>query len=382
MPPKTPDPLTLPLAFALLLLGVPAICTADEGTDFFEKKIRPILVTHCYECHSSDSKKLGGNLLLDHRDGVLKGGDTSPAIDPGKPEKSLLLTAIKYEDDGLKMPPKGKLPAAAIADLEAWIKMGAPDPRLEKPKARVASSWEEILRTRSDWWSLQPVKKPVAPAPKNGGWSDHPVDHFILAKLEERGLAPVDPAQPRTLIRRLSLVLTGLPPSSEQVASFVQEYEAAAKSAKPQAGAQIQGKSFLHSLRDEKAKGSDEVYASHTFHEITMYYPMKVVRTRTHKLLWNIAHPLPFPFASDLWDASTWQDVYQHGPDTTYGKRTVTAYIHRPQFELYDLVNDPDEVKNLATDPANAKLLEELKGKIKAFQKRTNDPWILKWEYE
>ncbi|MFN0021226.1 MAG: sulfatase [Pirellulaceae bacterium] len=155
------------------------------------------------------------------------------------------------------------------------------------------------------------------------------------------------------------------------------------KIAKPRAvGQGLQGRSFLPALRDTLAKGFDEVYASHTFHEITMYYPMKVVRTRKHKLIWNIAHPLPFPFASDLWEASTWQDVYQHGPETTYGKRTVKAYIHRPQFELYDLVNDPDEVKNLATDPAQAKLLEELKGKIKAFQKRTNDPWILKWDYE
>jgi N-sulfoglucosamine sulfohydrolase len=153
--------------------------------------------------------------------------------------------------------------------------------------------------------------------------------------------------------------------------------------AKPQAAApKLQGKSFLPALRDPSAKGYDEVYASHTFHEITMYYPMKVVRTRTHKLLWNIAHPLPFPFASDLWEASTWQDVYQHGPGTTYGKRTVKAYIHRPQFELYDLASDPDEAKNLAGDPGHAKLLEELKGKLKAFQKRTNDPWILKWDYE
>src|SRR5687767_13627968 len=133
MPPKTPDPLTLRLLLSMIsLMAAPVICYADDGTDFFEKKIRPLLVTHCYECHSSESKKLGGNLLLDHRDGVLKGGDTSPAIDPGKPENSLLLTAIKYEDDGLKMPPKGKLAATAIADLEAWIKMGAPDPRLEK----------------------------------------------------------------------------------------------------------------------------------------------------------------------------------------------------------------------------------------------------------
>ncbi|MCE9529342.1 MAG: sulfatase [Planctomycetales bacterium] len=155
------------------------------------------------------------------------------------------------------------------------------------------------------------------------------------------------------------------------------------KGAKPQAAGQgLQGRSFLPALRNPGAKGYDEVYASHTFHEITMYYPMKVVRTRTHKLIWNIAHPLPFPFASDLWEASTWQDVYQHGPEVTYGKRTVKAYIHRAQFELYDLTTDPDEVKNLATDPAQAKLLEELKGKIKAFQKRTNDPWILKWDYE
>jgi N-sulfoglucosamine sulfohydrolase len=158
--------------------------------------------------------------------------------------------------------------------------------------------------------------------------------------------------------------------------------EGKTKGPKPPAVPKMHGKSFLPALRDPGAKGYDEVYASHTFHEITMYYPMKVVRTRTHKLIWNIAHPLPFPFASDLWEASTWQDVYQHGPNTTYGKRTVNAYIHRPQFELYDLVADPDEVKNLAAEPAQAKLLEELKGKIKAFQKRTNDPWILKWDYE
>lgn len=152
------------------------------------------------------------------------------------------------------------------------------------------------------------------------------------------------------------------------------------KGTRPQAS--FHGRSFLPALNDEKAKGYDEVYASHTFHEITMYYPMKVVRTRTHKLIWNIAHPLPFPFASDLWAASTWQDVFQHGPETTYGKRTVKDYIHRAQFELYDLKTDPDEVKNLASDPAQAKLLEELKGKLKAFQKRTNDPWVLKWDYE
>ena len=142
------------------------------------------------------------------------------------------------------------------------------------------------------------------------------------------------------------------------------------------------GRSWKDAVTEENPAGWDQVNASHTFHEITMYYPMKVVRTRTHKLIWNIAHPLPFPFASDLWEASTWQDVFQHGPDTAYGKRRVRQYIHRPQFELYDLAADPDETKNLADDPAHAELLAELKGKLKGFQKRTEDPWILKWDYE
>ncbi len=273
MPPKTPDPLTLRLLAVIVFVAVPALCPADEGTDFFEKKIRPLLATHCYECHSAESKKLGGNLLLDHKDGVLKGGDTSAAIEPGQPEKSLLMTAVRYEDDGLKMPPKGKLPAATIADLEAWIKMGAPDPRLEKPKTKVASSWEEILRSRSDWWSLQPVKKPVVPTTKNATWSMYPVDRFVLAKLEEKGLTPVNPAQPRTLIRRLSLVLTGLPPSPEQVAAFVHEYETAAKSAKPQAAVE---------------KLVDSLLASPHFGERWARHWQDVVRfSETHGNEWN-----------------------------------------------------------------------------------------------
>ena len=147
-------------------------------------------------------------------------------------------------------------------------------------------------------------------------------------------------------------------------------------------GVTFHGRSFLPVLEREKSEGWDEVYASHTFHEITMYYPMRVVRERRYKLIWNIAHPLPYPFASDLWEAPTWQDVYRQGPGALYGKRTVRAYIHRPEFELYDLENDPHEVRNLADDPEFAAELSRLKGKLKAFQKRTEDPWILKWEYE
>ncbi|HUT95922.1 MAG TPA: sulfatase [Thermoguttaceae bacterium] len=144
----------------------------------------------------------------------------------------------------------------------------------------------------------------------------------------------------------------------------------------------IQGRSFLSVLDREKPDGWDEIYASHTFHEITMYYPMRVVRGRRYKLIWNLAHELPYPFASDLWASSTFQDRYRHGPATLYGKRAIGAYIHRPRFELYDLEKDPDEVHNLADDPAHAEILEAHQAKLKEFQKRTRDPWILKWEYE
>jgi len=143
----------------------------------------------------------------------------------------------------------------------------------------------------------------------------------------------------------------------------------------------FQGRSFKSVLDQEHPKGWDETYASHTFHEITMYYPMRVVRRRRYKLIWNIAHGLDYPFASDLWAASTWQATIKAGRKY-YGKRTVEAYLHRPKFELYDLQNDPHEVKNLTDDPKHAKVLAELKAEMKAFQKRTKDPWLLKWEYE
>ena len=142
------------------------------------------------------------------------------------------------------------------------------------------------------------------------------------------------------------------------------------------------GRSFLPLLTNPKAKGWDEIYASHTFHEIQMYYPMKVVREQRLKLIWNIAHPLPFPFASDLWAAPTWQAQYRKGMDAPYGQKTVKGYIHRPEFELYDLEADPHEGKNLVNDPAYANELVRLKQKLKAFQQKTSDPWIIKWEYE
>ncbi len=142
------------------------------------------------------------------------------------------------------------------------------------------------------------------------------------------------------------------------------------------------GRSFLSLAGQESGQGWDAVYASHTFHEIQMYYPMRVVRERRYKLIWNIAHRLPFPFASDLWASPTWQAQYRQGMDAPYGPRAVRDYIYRAQFELFDLENDPFERHNLAENPKYAALLGEMKDKLRAFQKRTADPWILKWEYE
>ncbi|GAA5496936.1 ulvan-active sulfatase [Rubritalea halochordaticola] len=143
-----------------------------------------------------------------------------------------------------------------------------------------------------------------------------------------------------------------------------------------------QGRSWYGLLGTEESEGWDHIMASHTFHEIQMYYPMRVYRDRKYKLIWNIAHGLPYPFASDLWIASSWQAQYQQGKDAKYGNRTVDSYINRPEFELFDIQKDPAEANNLASDPAFAKVLEEYKEKLKKVQRETRDPWRLKWSYE
>ena len=142
------------------------------------------------------------------------------------------------------------------------------------------------------------------------------------------------------------------------------------------------GRSFMPILGQTNPEGWDVVYGSHTFHEIQMYYPMRTIRERRYKLIWNIAHPLPYPFASDLWAAPTWKTQYDSGMDAFYGKRTVGQYIHRPKFELFDLEKDPHETKNLADDPTKRGLLDRMTSQLRDFQKRTGDPWIMKWNYE
>jgi N-sulfoglucosamine sulfohydrolase len=142
------------------------------------------------------------------------------------------------------------------------------------------------------------------------------------------------------------------------------------------------GRSWLPLLADPSTEIHAEHFASHTFHEIQMYYPMRAVRDHEWKLIWNVAHPLPYPFASDLWAASSWQAQFRRSLDAPYGRKTVAAYIHRPRFELYHIATDPEESRNLAADPAHAATLQRYQEKLKALQQRYGDPWITKWDYE
>ena len=149
----------------------------------------------------------------------------------------------------------------------------------------------------------------------------------------------------------------------------------------PKRPVEFHGRSFLSIVNEEQPDGWDESYASHTFHEITMYYPMRCITSGNYKYIFNIAHPLPYPFASDLQRSRTWQAVLRRGLDV-YGKRAVYAYLQRPRHELYDLAADPDELHNLANDPEHHDRLTELQQKLKAWQQQTADPWVSKWDYE
>jgi cytochrome c553 len=214
--------LAVPL-LAAVLFGA-AAAAPDEERDFFESRIRPVLAQECYSCHAAATKKNGG-LTVDSRAGLLKGGSTGPAVVPGKPAESLLLRTIRHEDPELKMPRNGaKLDDATIRDFEGWIARGAPDPR-DRPatKEEIAreTAFDAVLRRRKTWWSFRPVAAPAVPEVRDGAWSDHPVDRFILSRLEAAGLQPSADADPRILARRLFEVLIGLPPSPEEVEAFV-----------------------------------------------------------------------------------------------------------------------------------------------------------------
>ncbi|HIG80572.1 MAG TPA: DUF1549 domain-containing protein, partial [Verrucomicrobiales bacterium] len=186
--------------------------------DFFEKKIRPVLVQQCYKCHSAKSEKVKGELLLDTKAGARKGGESGPAVVPRNLRKSLLIEAVRWGNDDLQMPPKKKLPDSVIADLEKWVAMGAPDPRSEQGAAAIKRDID--IEAGKKYWAFQPVKNST-PKVKNKSWPRTDIDRHVLAGLEAKGLKPVADANPRTLIRRVYYDLTGLPPSPEEVADFI-----------------------------------------------------------------------------------------------------------------------------------------------------------------
>jgi hypothetical protein len=185
---------------------------------FFEAKVRPVLANNCFACHSDKEQK--GGLRLDARDHILKGNATGPAVRPGDPEGSNLIRAIGYEGP-VKMPPAGKLRPDEVAALTAWVKMGAPWPEDEVGKTSRPSS--VVTEAQKQFWSFKPVRKPVATGNKNAAWVKSSIDAFILTKLESNGLKPAPPADRRSLIRRASFDLIGLPPTPEEVKAFVND---------------------------------------------------------------------------------------------------------------------------------------------------------------
>ena len=199
------------------------VCHADDGIEFFETKIRPVLIEYCYKCHSAESQELRGELRLDLKAGWQLGGESGvPSIVPGNADESPLIRALRHDDDASAMPPsQPRLPDAIIEDFIAWVQMGASDPRGgEMKRPDKVADWESTFQDRLDWWSLKPVSRPAVPNVQQNKWPRNDVDRFILARLESAGLRPVPEADRRTLVRRLSFALTGLPPESELVTSF------------------------------------------------------------------------------------------------------------------------------------------------------------------
>ncbi len=196
-----------------------------EQLDFFEKKIRPILAEKCYECHSAKSQKLKAHLQLDHRAHLLTGGDTGPSIVPGKPDASLLIQTISYENPDLQMPPKGALSPEIVANFKQWIADGAAWPDEPVPAHGAEGKVErfDLKKRFEDHWSWREVKKPSPPSVQNALRVNSPIDQFILSKVEAAGLKPADPADKRTLVRRIYFDVIGLPPSPAQIAAFLED---------------------------------------------------------------------------------------------------------------------------------------------------------------
>jgi hypothetical protein len=206
-------------ASALAWAGGEVLAADDpKGVEFFENKVRPLLIERCYDCHSA-TKKIKGGLSLDSKEAILKGGDTGPSLVPGNPDASLLIKAVRYHDENLQMPPKKKLDDTQINLLVDWVKMGAPDPRVAA--GGKISPFDSIMAEGRKHWAFQPVTKPAVPSVKNQKWVKSPIDAFVLAKLESKDMKPATTADKRTLIRRATFDLTGLPPTQEELSAFL-----------------------------------------------------------------------------------------------------------------------------------------------------------------
>ena len=224
--------LVLVLSLSAISMGTGAVnaqSPADaSAVERFEKSVRPVLVEHCQRCHGAEKSK--GGLRLDSAEALAKGGDTGPAIDLDEPSKSLFLDVIRYNGE-LKMPPKGKLSDAEIAALAQWVKDGArwPD-SATMPQNNVIATAKKAnkpapnsLEAGKAFWAFQPIRDPIAPEVKTAGWARSPIDRFILAGLESKGFAPAPEAEKRTLIRRATFDLIGLPPTPEEVEAFLKD---------------------------------------------------------------------------------------------------------------------------------------------------------------
>src|SRR5262245_37476295 len=213
--------LALLLCLLLCAHATSAEPSNDEANEFFEKKIRPLLVENCFECHSNKLKEPKAGLRLDGRAAMLKGTEVGPAFVPGQPEKSRMILAVSYKDADLRMPKKGKLSDAAIADLTKWIKMGAPWPGSPAVAEAPTKPGFDLAKRKAEHWAWQPVTPPPVPAVKNADWPLTPVDRFILAKLEQNSLRPAPQADLRTWLRRVHFDITGLPPTPSEIDAFL-----------------------------------------------------------------------------------------------------------------------------------------------------------------
>lgn len=227
------------ITFSLVISSLTIRASADStsGIKFFESKIRPVLVEHCYGCHSETSGKSRGGLKVDSYESMIAGGDTGPAIAPRSLQKSLLYESILYGENSYQMPPKGKLPEQTIEDFRRWILMGAPDPRTTKISPDIATKID--FEQGRSFWAYQPLVPPAVPEGSSDDWAKSDIDRFVAAKRREHNLHPVPDASPSTLIRRLYFVLTGLPPSPDDVEHFRQQIENASADSRQQVIAKI-----------------------------------------------------------------------------------------------------------------------------------------------